>query len=495
MSSDHLGRAPAGEPAADFARGYFILVLVAIGVFQAAQVVRGYYLDADDWFVLEMGRAVCEGPRFDHLSRLWTDEPTWRPLLTLRAGLEWCLFGAAPFPRYLVNVALHGLCAYWLAGVAGSLGLSAGVRWATALLYVAHPIHGEALGWFHSGFEGITVDALLLGALRLASLGHRAAALSVFQLALFTRENALVFVPVVGALAALRGLPGQRLRVAVAAMAPAVAVVVANIVLRVLVVRADAAATGVGSFHLVESPGAALLTTLLHPWVPVHPALEGRIGLWLMLLSLPVGLLAIGGRSGLRVLGICLGVYALLAAPFVPVFHEATRFLEAAPGGIEQRWYFFHLPVAALVVWPAVVLSRRFPCRAFALLVAALTGLFLVVQLLDTRWWVQRSVAAERMADTVDAAVRAGSRSVGVRVSGETDADELAEQVFLNAATRLGAGSRGLRVVHRRDGRLEEARHGSRLGRKWGALLDEPPPGTRWWRVDALGETLVSDGP
>ncbi len=478
------------------------MLLAGIALVQLRVVAGGFYLDADDWFIVRMGRTVAETPSLDHFLRLWTDEPTWRPLLTALSALEWWLFGPDPLGRYAINVGLHAVCAYLAGQIAQSLTASPKAGLVAAILFAAHPIHAEALAWFHSGFEGVVVTTFVLATVLSVLRGRHGLALLWFQLALFTRENAAALVPLLALVAAWRAGPGHRLRSALRAW-PFLVLFLLNVAGRAALVAGGASRPALGSFHLVESPGAALVTTLLHPWFPVHPALGIRSSLWLVFGSFALALMTLMRRTDLR-WGFAAIIGALtLSLPFIPVFHEANRFLDADPGGYEQRWYFFHLPTAALVLWPAAVLGRRFTGTRLVVILAPVMGMLLLGQVLNARWWRHQSDVARAMTEAVEAELRSpaargaarGALAIGVRSTEGADAVELADQVLLNWPVSHPAPT-GNAVALFRDRLDDHGRHFERVVvRASGAVVWAPAPrasaqGVVWFEVDESSESL-----
>ena len=443
-------------------------------VAQAVAVRDAAFLDSDDWFIVRMGRETLMPPADEPppLLRFWSDEPTWRPGLTLLAAAEQGLVGAAALPRVIWNLLLH-----LLAGVLLFLcvrrwsGQPVMAAWA-AVLFACHPLHAETLAWFHSGFEGIPVTVAVLVTLwlhlRRAPLW---AGLVAFQAALLLRENA-VMVPLLIAL-----LGGWRRAI------PYGVLLGVNIAARPL--HAYLLGGGAGSFHLTDHPVQALLSAAGHPWFPLHPALPAR-GVLLATFAVLLGALILLQRGrDRRWLAAAAVAYAVACLPFLPQFHAGTRFLQAAPGGIEQRWYFFHLPLAAWVIWPAGLLAGRRWAPA------ALAALLLAVQILNIGWWMDRCRVARDVTATVGRTLESGERAVGLVYREGSDDAEIADKVFLEAREAFpNQAAGGLRAFHRRNGRVEEATRGHRGQPVWKPPR-APVEGARWWRWDDDAGRLV----
>ena len=484
-------------PAWTLAFGFSLALMV-----QLATVQGTWYLDADDWFIVDMGRQVAADPTLSQFTRLWTEEPTWRPVLTVRTTLEYVLFGDAILPRIMVNLLLHlmsGLLVFMLARA--WLGRPLAAAWA-AVLFVAHPMHAESLAWFHSGFEGITVTVPVLIALwAFAARQPLVVGLVAFQVALLTRENALAVPFVITAAAMIRAAPIERWRQTFIDSSPYWLMVVANVAGRWIAVSLDPE-RAMGTFHMAEQPALAVLTTVAHPWIPIHPALEARAIWWAVFATVPFGLAFAQRGVPKRAMLTSFGLFALLTLPFLPQFHEAHRFLEAAPGGIEQRWYFFHLPLAGLVIWPAYLMivrdRRRTGWGAAAL--AALAALFLVGQSFNARWWSNHGAVARSVAATVEAALTKRPRGLGIVMQGGVDTAEAADQVFLNGPLIWPeAAQRGVHFMHLRfeEGERELASSVVVQRQPRWIPFSVMPPTTRWWTwnpaLNRMEPTLLRD--
>lgn len=484
---------PLLTPGRILAFGLVFTVAVAL-----PSILGGWYLDADDWLIIRMGRTVAAAPTVDHFTRFWTDEPTWRPLLTARAGLESALFGDAITPRLLVNLALHLACALLVFLTARAwLGHPVAAAWA-AVLFAAHPMHAESLAWFHSGFEGITVTLPILAALYLyATRRPLWATLIAFQIALLTRENALCVPFVIAAAAFSRAPTATRFSRAFIDSAPFWALLVANVGLRFIAVTLLPDRGPVGSFHIAEYPIAALTTTLFHPWVPIHPALPWRLFWWGVFAAVPFGLAYTQRGMDTRELKTGAVLFCLFAIPFLPQFHDATRFLSAQPGGYEQRWYYFHLPLAAFALWPAYVLTLRDYNRTrwSTLALAALMGLYLTAFSANARWYRDLADIPRQVLTTVDAAIEQRPHGIGFVITEGLDSAELADQVLLNLTViRPITAQRRLRTYHVRlegnETQVDQATITPDAQIQWRPIM-HLPPNVLWYVFNAKTHTFT----
>jgi protein O-mannosyl-transferase len=127
----------------------------------------------------------------------------WHPLTWLSHMLDVELFGLAPGPHHLVNVALHALNAVLVLCLARELLAGTWAAGLAAALFALHPLRVESVAWAAER-KDVLCAALFLGAL-LAWLGHarRPSAgrylgvLALFALALLAKPMAVTFPLVV----------------------------------------------------------------------------------------------------------------------------------------------------------------------------------------------------------------------------------------------------------------------------------------------------------
>ncbi|HIA04921.1 MAG TPA: hypothetical protein EYN66_24000 [Myxococcales bacterium] len=467
-------------------------------ILQVWMVSSSDYLDSDDWFVVEMGRMVSEAPSVSHFTRFWSNEPTWRPVLTLRSAIEYSIFADHPLSRVVVNVVLHTVCAWLLMLCVARLLNDRAVGVATAFLFLIHPLHAESLAWFHSGFEGITITVFILLTLWLF-IQERAPwiVLAAFQAALLTRENALCVPLLIMLIAWLQSSDiSRRLHHCFRVSLPYWGLLFANLIVRIALLKSQE--HEYSSLHLVEDPLIAVFTAMAHPWLPIHPALSGRIAWLLAFVALALCLLLLQRKRSYGVMGGAFLAFLLCSLPFIPHFHVAHRFIEALPGGHEQRWYFFHLPLAALMIWPAWLFvhwarEHAFAKVAFGLLVI----LFMTAQFQNMSWWMDRSETAtqvgQKLSETLDE-----QTPIGLFLSEGSDDANIADQVFLNYKRRYPHSP--VRVFHvvenARDGHNGPAEAQKPATGHWHWVAGRTAPAmTRWWRWHDSTRILESEAP
>lgn len=132
----------------------------------------------------------------------------YRPLSLVTFALEWQLFGRNPFISHLLNVLLFGLtgvvlyrvlCALFPQDAPWRVWLTAG----TALLFVAHPIHTEAVANIKGRDELLALLASLTALLWTLRYWHTrrltfvVGSAAIFFLGLLSKENTITFLAVV----------------------------------------------------------------------------------------------------------------------------------------------------------------------------------------------------------------------------------------------------------------------------------------------------------
>ncbi len=475
--------------------------ILAFGISLAAaailpNILGGWYLDSDDWLLIRMGREVAAAPTLEHFAGFWTEDPVWRPLLTLRVGLEYAAFGDAYDPRIIVNLLLHVACALMVFLLARAwLGRSTPAAW-TAVFWFVHPLHAEALAWAHSGTEAITVTLPILVALW-AFASHRGLVLGLvaFQLALFLGEAAVCVPLVISVAAYARSSRGQRFRRMVAESYPYWVMLLLNIGIRLVALDMDSGQTGSGSLHVTHDPLAVFVSTAFLPWIPTHPALPGRVAWWFIFAAVPFGLAVTQRLMDTTPLKTAFIAYGILCLPFMLRFHDAGLFLTADDTAWHRGWYHFYLPLAPLMLWPAYVISTRDRRRTGWSTVAlvALFGLLLTAQTLNARWWRAQGQTAHEILDQVDDAISQDAKGVGLAITAGADAG-LAGQVFLNVPIirpQDGAPIQAYRLLNRGEEtvRLERSVADARGQVHW-QRVDSLPTGVRWWVWNAAAARL-----
>jgi len=311
----------------------------------------------------------------------------WRPLVTVSLGLQEAVFGAAPVPLRLLNLAGHVATALLVMQLARQLGARLVGATLIGCLVALFPYQGGTVTWIVGRVDSQCVP-LALGAIVAALAGRSAWAGLLFFLALATKEIALAVPFATAALALARGRGFAQMRRPLVVMA----LVLAGTILW----RRVAIGTWVGGYPggLASSlpdglGGAAVMAALGSIWGPMRWLLGG--------VALALGVAMVTGsrlviRARLQLLGGVLLASAFALAPLL-------RSLIPGPIGPEHERVLM-LADALLCVAFAVLFTRQ------ASRTTAVLGGVLVLGLLG-----QRGAAAWQ--DTHDWA-RAGNSAEGL---------------------------------------------------------------------------------
>lgn len=175
-----------------------IAVLLGIALLVYANgLVNGFTYD-DEGYILR-SHAVQSGS-LREMFQPTKGNNIFRPLTFATFAANWAVGGVQPFGYHLVNLLLHAavtlLLYLVLRTLLASLARGETVAFAAALLFAVHPIHTEAVTSIVGRGELLAAGFLL--AAWLSHLQDRAiVALLCFALALFSKESAVVFLPLV----------------------------------------------------------------------------------------------------------------------------------------------------------------------------------------------------------------------------------------------------------------------------------------------------------
>jgi protein O-mannosyl-transferase len=173
----------------------------------------------------------------------------FRPAVSLTYAVDYALWGLRPVGFRLTNLFLHLLCCWLVYRLAMGEGLGPRASLVGAALFAAHPVHVESVAWI-SGRTDLVCAAFFLGAFlayrkAIASesrrLAWRGLSLSLFLLALFSKEMAATLPLLVGLDAGLRTRGGRRgARAGLFAALPYLAVLALYLPLRHLALGTEA---------------------------------------------------------------------------------------------------------------------------------------------------------------------------------------------------------------------------------------------------------------
>ncbi len=118
----------------------------------------------------------------------------YRPLMHVLNMGCYLLFGPQPWGFHLVSILLHAGCTVLVFYVGLELELSPPTSFLAAMLFAVHPVHTEAIAWVGANTE-LASALLVLTAFYLHLRGQKWWSILTFLLALFTRETAIVLLP------------------------------------------------------------------------------------------------------------------------------------------------------------------------------------------------------------------------------------------------------------------------------------------------------------
>ena len=209
--------APAGH---EVGRGSTLRRLAPALVAAAALAAHGNGIA--NGFVWDDQTIVVENPTTRDLSQLGNvvlspDEspPYYRPLNRASYLVDYRLFGMEPWGFHLVNVVLQTACAVALYLLVLRLAGARGPALLAGLLLAVHPIHAEAVAFVSARNNlfallfALASLGLFAGAVERRSLSRAAVSAGAFLLALLSKEQGAMVLPLLAAWLYLPGLPGR----------------------------------------------------------------------------------------------------------------------------------------------------------------------------------------------------------------------------------------------------------------------------------------------
>ena len=343
----------------------------------------------DDTFILVENPAVRS---LAHVAGYFTDATTsasidafgfYRPLQTLGFALEYQLWGLNAAGYHATNLALHIFVTLLLFAILCRLGGAAAGAFAAALFFGVHAGHAETVLWI-KGQPDLLCAALMLAAFGCHATGRGKTSFALFVLALFAKESAVVFLPLVVAYDVLVA------RLPIRTTWLRYAVLLATTLL-FMVLRSSA-------LPPVEGPQAGALS-----WGAAVPLTVHVVGLYARLILYPHPLMVdyFGLRSAWTPAGVAAGVLVavLYLAAFVVLERKGRRlaafglaWFALAIGVVLAKNFtgllpttqviaerFLYIPAIglALVVCDVVTAARAGRARTLALAVVALAALVL----------------------------------------------------------------------------------------------------------------------
>ena len=182
---------------------FFIILIIIMGFIVYANSLSGGFIWDDEQLVVE-NSYIRDG---SHLSDIFTKSigagsekecNYYRPLQQISYFLDFFLYQLNPFGYHLTNILLHigvALGLFWLMRLFYFDNLLAAL---TALLFVVHPVHTEAVSYISGRADPLGTLFLLLAfiayikSLSTRNMLPRALAILSYALALLSRESSLI---------------------------------------------------------------------------------------------------------------------------------------------------------------------------------------------------------------------------------------------------------------------------------------------------------------
>ena len=148
---------------------------------------NGFVFDDSAYLASDAVRGLALGELF---GASWMGLELYRPLTLLSLGLDFQLFGEAPWGYHLTNILLHSVNSLLLYALARDLlGEDRAALWA-ALLYASHPLQTEVVAWVSA--RGDLLASLLSLSALLAHRQRRVLAYLLYAGACLAKETAMV---------------------------------------------------------------------------------------------------------------------------------------------------------------------------------------------------------------------------------------------------------------------------------------------------------------
>ena len=385
-----MGRSPSRRKNRVTASGLLLpALIVAFALALHARTIGfGFsYLDDDQLVIDDQSFLTKASSPFRAFARAYFpgaagDHAYYRPLVTASYALDAALAGADPAAYHRTNVLIHATASLWLFALLLQLGYTRRTATFGALVSVAHPALTQAVSWIPGRPDTLMTWFALASAFCLAraverrSVAYRAAHLSFWLCALWSKEAALVLPLVFAAYAkGVRNRPLRRL--AEPWLVFGYAAVIAVYLTARLSALSGAGAGGVSLASTLSNAGA-LMNALGKLFVPVELSVLATTldaSHWPGLVGVAVLLLAVS-RAWVRKERVAFAVaaFTLTMLPNLPASSELV---------LESRLY---LPAVAIVLF-ASELFERAPVRERTKLALAAVPLLAFVVL--TRSYAQ----------------------------------------------------------------------------------------------------------
>lgn len=170
-----------------FSTSHPICIAALALVCYANTLGNGFVFDDSAYLASDAVRTLALGELF---GASWMGLELYRPLTLLSLGLDFQLFGEAPWGYHLTNVLLHSVNSLLLYALARDLlGEDRAALW-VALLYASHPLQTEVVAWVSA--RGDLLASLLSLSALLAHRRRRVLAYLLYAGACLSKETAMV---------------------------------------------------------------------------------------------------------------------------------------------------------------------------------------------------------------------------------------------------------------------------------------------------------------
>lgn len=347
----------------------FVAVLAMVGAAFGVTLSSGFFME-DYAFLRSIDAEGGMARLLADLHGNWlgfTGYPYYRPLVTASFALDHAVYGLTPWGFHLTNVLLHGANACLVLLLVRRIVPAAGISGAlaAALLFAAHPVHPNAVGWVAARSD-LLVGLATLGMLVCFARAERSrgtpaylGAILLFAAALASKESGAVAVGLAFALPSRWSWRRRLLR-----LAPCVGLLIAYAAIRwaVLVPGLDLHAGRTVGLGGVVASLVAQLGQVVNPAGDWHD-----LRFTLPLLAFVPAVATLFRREGRRVWLFAIAMVVLGLLPVVPIQGNLSPTLFS---GFSRYWY---LPVVGLALPAALAVGAAGRLRAIPLL----AGVFL----------------------------------------------------------------------------------------------------------------------
>ncbi|MCI0707000.1 MAG: glycosyltransferase family 39 protein [Ignavibacteriae bacterium] len=179
----------------------------------------------DDHYLIVEGQPYLSDP--SHVLKAFAEDVFhrkqggmyYRPLLTLSFMLDTSLGGTDPLVYHIANIAYHIFACFLLVIFFKELKLGTAFAFCASVIFAVHPATAQTVAWIPGRNDSLLAIFVLLACISLLRfdasrrLRWLSAYILFFALALATKENALMFVPLSILYLGARSIQGQRFQI------------------------------------------------------------------------------------------------------------------------------------------------------------------------------------------------------------------------------------------------------------------------------------------